>query len=324
MVGQAAEAGLSRYTANIAAYLDHCGSSDRVGRLAASIRFGMDLRRADGLVAVSHHNFPLNRLGDGSRLLYGGCVDFAEVRRILSREIERHGCALVVGRRPAESRRPGREAGFLLIDGLDADRWHVEDRFVEAGGEGTAAPFRDWIRESELAELMAVPHRGSEPNRIRTVMAFGYATPVPAGTRYLVVRRRSSAATVEPPDRWNDDSAAALDRLGDRISRDPDLLSDPCVLHGCWTAAQHHLFRCRFLGEQLRFGTTRVCQRRVLHAAARRWSRLPYVVRSAAISSREVSRVSAACDALHELAEAETEVDSSAAGALTVLRGTGD
>ncbi|RSN54426.1 hypothetical protein DMH01_36400 [Amycolatopsis sp. WAC 04182] len=323
--------GLSCYTANLAAYLEGGETVGSTDFLAASVRLAVDLDRPDGLIAMSHHDRPLNRLGDGSRLIYQGFDDIEAVRAAVRHELDRYGRALVVGysSQLPWSAAPGGTAAphFVLVDGHETGRWHVHDRFTGLMSSGTEQePFDGWIDDAGLGSLMRRDHDEPAKHRLRNTFAFGFAVPVPGDRRYLLLQRRLQR--IRPsvlPGRWITDSATALERLGERLSDGDALLGDPDVVDDCWAASRHHLFRYRRLTRHMGYRTTDARQRKALTAAADRWSKLPRTLRFAVASvHRGRARPSLVRGAFTELADLEHETSRTAAGALAVLDGPGD
>ncbi|SFW81420.1 hypothetical protein [Amycolatopsis australiensis] len=323
--------GLSCYTANLAAYLEHHGAPGSADLIAVSVRLAVDLRRPDGLVAVSHHDRPLDRMGDGTRLTYRGHDGFAGFRADLDRELLRHGCALVVGHStqlPWAAQREGTAAPhFLLVDGHDGDRWHVEDRFTGLMTSGRRQePFTGWIAEADLDRLAR--RTGPEPakHRLRNTLAFGFENPVPAGCPYLLLRRQSRPVHPNPlPAPWVTGTVEALDALGTHLAGSDALVRDPDVVDDCWAAAQHHLCSHRRLGRHLGFRTTSERRRAALAEAVRCWEKLPRTLRFAATSAwRGRPRPELVRAAFTELAAREHEAAEALTGAVLVTAGAGD
>ncbi|MEV7552171.1 hypothetical protein AB0N89_21380 [Amycolatopsis sp. NPDC089917] len=323
--------GLSCYTANLAAYLEGSETPSGADFLAASVRLAVDLDRPDGLIAMSHHDRPLNRLGDGSRLTYQGFDDFEAVRAAVRHEIGRYGRALVVGysSQLPWSAAPGGAAAphFVLVDGHRDGRWHVHDRFTGLMTSGAEqVPFDGWIDDTGLGTLMRRDHDEPAKHRLRNTFAFGFEVPVPGDSRYLLLQRRFPQLRPSLlPAGWIADSATALERLGERLSDGDALLDDPGIVDDCWAASRHHLFRYRRLTRHMHYRTTDARQRRTLTSAADGWSKLPRTLRFATASvHRGRARPSLVRGAFAELADLEHETGRSAAGALAVLDGTGD
>ncbi|WP_394361457.1 hypothetical protein [Amycolatopsis sp. SB7-3] len=322
--------GLSCYTANLAAYLEEGEAAGSADFLAASVRLAVDLDRPDGLIAMSHHDRPLNRLGDGSRLTYEGFDDFEAAREVARHEIGRFGRALVVGyssQLPWSAAPDGAAAPhFVLVDGHEGGRWHVHDRFTGLMTSGAEQePFDGWIDDAGLRSLMRRDHDEPAKHRLRNTFAFGFEVPVPRN-RYLLLRR--SLPRIRPsvlPGRWITDSATALERLGERLSDGDALLGDPGVVDDCWAASRHHLFRYRRLTRHMGYRTTGAASRKALDSAADGWSKLPRTLRFAVASAhRGRARPALVRGAFAELADLEHETGRRAAGALAVLDGPGD
>ncbi|MEV6445504.1 hypothetical protein [Amycolatopsis sp. NPDC051716] len=326
--------GLSCYTANLAAYLEHHGTPGAADAIAVSVRLAVDLRRPDGLVAVSHHDRPLDRMGDGTRLTYRGHQDFGGFRADLDRELRRYGCALVVGystQLPWAAQREGTAAPhFLLVDGFEdgseGARWHVEDRFTGLMTSGQhQEPFTGWIGEPELDRLTR--RDGPEPvkHHLRNTLAFGFENPAPAGCRHLLLRRQSRPVHPNPlPPHWVTGTVEALGALGTHLADSDALVRDPDVVDDCWAAAQHHLCSHRCLGRYLG-RTTSGRSHAALEEAVKCWEKLPRTLRFAATSARRGrSRPTLVRSAFAELAEREHEAAQALTGAVLVAAGASD
>lgn len=323
--------GLSRYTANLMAYLECQGIPGSADLLAASVRLAVDLHRSDGLVAVSHHDRPLDRMGDGARLTYRAHSGFEDFRAALARELRRHRCALVVGystQLPWSIQRDGPVVPhFLLVDGRAGKRWHVEDRFTGLMPSGREqAPFTGWVSEPDLAGLTRPRGPEQAKHRLRNSLAFGFETFAPAGQLYLMLHRQPRtlpSSALAPP--WVTGTAEALAALGEHLADGSVLVADPDVVDDCWAAAQHHLFRYRRLSRHLNRRTTSARRRTAVKEAARCWGSLPRTLRFATASARRGRpRAALVRTTFTELAEREHVAGPALTGAVLVATGAVD
>ncbi|CAM3727784.1 hypothetical protein KIPE111705_21940 [Kibdelosporangium persicum] len=279
--------GLSCYTANLHAYL--AGEWDADAMLGQSVRLAVRVDLPDGQLAFSHHDPPLDRLPDGTRLCYAGADAVQQALPGVIGELATYGRVLVVvdasrlpwsvirGRAPTPH--------WLLIDGRRSGRhggqWHVVDRFTALMPAGEQLPHEGWLSDWELRDAMSLPPRWEPEQEQRNALAFGAPVPVPA-TRTLWLRRRPDdlGRCASLAGRWlcGDDQVLPflMNYLLDHSSGITRHLDD------LWAAVGHRGFAYR---RRLAGGITGH-ERGALRAALTKWENLPRMLRIAAESAQ--------------------------------------
>lgn len=279
--------GLSCYTANLHAYLGI--EWDATALIAASVRLAV----RDGVdrLVFSHHAPPLDRLPDGSCLVYAGAEKPADARDALARELDVQSRVLVLvdhARLPWSVTRGGRPAPhWLLLDARCADMWHAVDMFrATLPGGADQREYRGPIDAEALTTAMTVTSQWTPAQRCRNSMAFGTTVAVPEAA-YLWLRRAPGGTPCPggPRDPGSDcaepwiTSDAALQVIADRLTTPDCCLDDH--LDDLWAAAGHHCFAYR--RRLARTGPGPVRDRLARSMAA--WARLPKLLRIAAEAS---------------------------------------
>lgn len=281
-------AGLSCYTANLAAYLDS-ELPDVETHLARSVRLAVRAEPAGGLV-FSHHLTPLDRMPDGTVLRYATLPPRAALVG-LADELSRRGRVLLVtdgSRLPwSPSRHHGSPAPhWLLVTGRRGDSWHVVDAFAGLLPGGEQRPYAGWLSTAGLTRAATLPERWTPEQHMRDTMAFGHpvAPPQPLGPLWL---RRSPDPGPDPgpaaaaADGWLTGDRLALPFLAERFAEAPE----PTARHldDLWTAAMHRRFRHQWLLDRADLPDS---DRRRLQAARAAWEQLPSALRFAVDSAR--------------------------------------
>lgn len=303
---------LSCYTANLAAYLSRHRGSGVDEHIAASVRLAVDMQRPDGIVAFSHHDRPLDDLGDGTRLGYWGSDDPEEARQAIAGQLDTHGSAVIVGYSnqlpwgPSTGTSDGGAPHLVLVEDHDGRRWRTVDHFsgVMVTGE-QQEPFGGWVSSAELDALMHRAQRMTTTHLLRTAFAFGPEVVVPQdnAAHLLLVRQPADTASRTLGEQWISDTAAALEGLSGWLTDGDGLLHDPGVVDDCWAAAQHHVFRYRYYETRL----TDPSLLGAVRTAADKWASVPRTLRFAADSARRGrSRASLICRLLSDVALADT------------------
>jgi amino acid adenylation domain-containing protein len=264
--------GLSCYTSNLAGYLDDefAGTAER---FAASMRVAVRTDLPGRQLAFSHHRDPLDRLPDGTRLVWATGPACA-VTAALQDELSRYGRVLVVADNAAlpwspAAGKPGHAPHWLLVDDRAGDDWHVVDGFHGVLPEGEQQPYAGWLAGAGLLAAMTPPPRWSSAQDRRNALVFGHWLVPPRDGRPCWLRR-TTAPAAEPilPGSWltGDD---ALVHLRDFVAEAGATADDH--LEDLWAVARHQMFRHRVSG--------------VTEAEAA-WADLPRAVRFAVDSAR--------------------------------------
>jgi len=271
-------AGLSCFTGCLAEYLAGTGV-DAAALLADSIRLAVRIDLPGDELAFSHHRFALNRLPDGTELRYAtGTI--AGATAAVSEELAAVGRVIVVVDNaklpwsPSYGCGPSAPHWLLIADHQDVG-WHVVDPFSGLLASGEQEPFTGWLPTPLLLDAMITPPTWTPEQRRRTELAFGFPVSVPTETGLSWLCRAAPSGDSELPGRWLLSYAETLpflaNYLSERLSRSV-LVSDDI-----WAAAQHHVFRHRWLASQ---GDS---ERQL--ALAEAWSTLPQALRFAVESA---------------------------------------
>ncbi|GAA0706697.1 hypothetical protein [Dactylosporangium roseum] len=277
-------AGLSCYTANLAAYLD-AEVPDVGAALARSVRLAVRAEPAGGL-AFSHHNTPLDRVGDGTVLRYATLPHRAALVG-LADELSRRGRVLLVtdgSRLPwSPSRHRGTAAPhWLLVTGRRGDAWHVLDAFAGLLPGGEQRPYTGWLSTAGLTRAAALPEAWTAEQHMRDAMAFGHPVVPPALLGPLWLRREAEPGPPAPlGGDWIAGDAEALPFLAERFVEAPERAARH--LDDVWTAAMHRMFRYRWLLTRPELPAARRDRLTAAHAA---WEQLPSALRFAVDSAR--------------------------------------
>ncbi|HET8643421.1 MAG TPA: hypothetical protein VFM37_15905 [Pseudonocardiaceae bacterium] len=286
--------GLSCYTANVAGYLRRL-SPDADRLVARSIRLAI-ADQDGGLLAFSHHAWPLNALPWGGALGYRAATGRDAALEGVAAELAATGAVLVVA---DGARLPWAPAGappaphFVLLDGRAAGCWHAVDEFSALGPGGLQhEPFTGWIPDSALLRMIEPGPPPRPEQRLRNRLAFGAPLPLPPDRTFQWLG--VGVQTARPlPAGWTVDPAAALDMLAQRLAA---AIGDDRLLDDVWAATQHHVHRYEVVEPQLGARAA---------AAADAWRALPRTLRFAAISARRgrprASLVEAALAGLREI-----------------------
>lgn len=269
-------AGLSCYTANLAAYLAH--EWDAGAMVTASVRLAVGTEGRESPLAFSHHDPPLDALPDGTHLRYA-MADPTTALAAITTELVRYGRALVVvdaSRLPWSPAHPRGPAAphWLLVDSRRPDRWHVVDEFTSLLPDGVQHPYRGWLTHRQLLAAMALPAWRPE-HRLRNRLAFGRPVPLPRHTagRVCWLRRANEPARPRPwSGRWWHGDAQVLPLLIERWSTAARQLPD------WWAAAGHRCFAYRW---RLAHDHLADAERHRLAHALELWQALPRVLRFA-------------------------------------------
>jgi hypothetical protein len=303
-------AGLSCYTANLAAYLD--GEMPDTGQwLAESVRLAVRTDLPDGELAFSHHAYPLDRLPDGTRLRYASAATAGQAETGLTIELERQGQVLVVvdnsrlpwspaagtgqaaphwllvtGRdSPAAGRPCGADSGVVVPPGQPSCQ--VRDAFSGLLPAGEQPPYAGPLPVEALLDAMRPPPRWSGAQQRRNTLAFGFPVPVPADGTWQWLRRSAAdgeQVPTRPPDlpgTWLTDDDDVLPFLGALVAGQGEHAAR--YLDDLWSAAGHRAFRYRWRAGRPGLAET---ERDRLAAAAAAWGRLPVALRFAVESAR--------------------------------------
>ncbi|KAA2255360.1 hypothetical protein F0L68_28555 [Solihabitans fulvus] len=277
--------GLSCYTANLVAYLaeDDPGAA---ARFADSVRLAVRVDLPDGALSFSHHDIPLDRLPDGTRLRYACAVDAMAARDEVEAELAAHGQVLVV---TDNARLPWSPSfgtistapHWLLVDGRDGDQWHVVDHFAGLLPTGEQSAHTGTLSTARLLDAMTLPRHWSAVQQRRSELAFGFPVGTPLSGPQWLRRDRDDGRADELPGRWLTTDAEALPFLADRFRADPIGMAP--YLDDLWTVAGHHTFRYRRLREDPACADD---ARAALDGALDAWRQLPSALRFAVDSAR--------------------------------------
>jgi len=275
---------LSCYTANLAAYLD-AELSNVDSWLARSVRLAVRTDLPAGLLAFSHHGYPLDAMPDGTRLRYATLPPRAALVS-LADELSRRGRVLVVTEGSRLPWSPARHHGgaaphWLLVTGRRADSWHVVDAFAGLLAGGEQRPYQGWLSTAQLTGAM-VPGRWSAAQHMRNSLAFGFAVPVPEPAGPVWLRRGPGGdRSAELPGTWLVGDEQVLPFLAAHFSASARHAARH--LEDLWTSAAHRVFRYRWLAG--RPDLPEPLRQRYL-AAGSAWTRLPGALRFAVDSAR--------------------------------------
>jgi hypothetical protein len=300
--------GLSCYTANLASYLA-AERTDPETYLAASVRLAVRTDLPGGLLAFSHHRYPLDRLPDGARLRPTVATRPADAVAGIADELDRHGRVLVRtdnGRLPwSPSYGSGNPAPhWLLVDGRGPDGWHVLDAFAGLLPAGEQRPYVGWLGTDRLVDAMTRPARRSPEQRQREALAFGFPTPAPGPGLCWLRRTADDHAAPRLTGNWLVDIADVLPFLAEYV--DAQGVRAARHLDDLWTAAGHHVFRYRWL---YRDADLSAAEQGGLAAARTAWAKLPAALRFAVDSAgRGRPRPALARRTLHDLTRLELEL----------------
>ena len=283
-------AGLSCYTANLAAYL--AGElPDARQWLAQSVRLAVRADLPDGELAFSHHAYPLDRLPDGSGLRYCGAATADEAEAGLAGELDRSGRVLVVVNNSRLPWSPAAGSGqaaphWLLVAGRDGQAGQVHDAFSGLLPAGEQQPYAGPLPVAALLEAMRPPPRWSGTQQRRNTLAFGFPVPVPADGTWQWLRRSSgdpapAAGPAGLPGTWLTDDDDVLPFLATVVASQGEHAAR--YLDDLWSAAGHRAFRYRWLAS--RPGLAQAERARLATAEAA-WDRLPVALRFAVESAR--------------------------------------
>lgn len=276
-------AGLSCYTGSLAVYL--AGEDvDAAEVLANSIRLAVRVDLPGGALAFSHHGSALNQLPGGCALRYATADPQQAVLRIAG-ELATHGRVIVVVDNAELPWSPSYGTGpnaphWLVVDGHEADRWHVLDPFCGLLPAGNQEPFSGWLPTESLVAASAVAQPWTPEQRRRNELAFGFPVPVPEsqGVTWLC-REKTPHAPAALPGEWLVGYAAVLPFLMEHLER--RLAAPALQLDDMWAVAQHHVFRHRWLA-----GQATTPDENTRHGdAARAWGALPQALRFAVESA---------------------------------------
>jgi hypothetical protein len=283
-------AGLSCYTANLAAYLD--GQMPDASRwLAESVRLAVRADLPDGELGFSHHAYPLDRLPDGTRLRYASAATAVLAETGLTNELERHGQVIVIVDNSRLPWSPAAGSGqaaphWLLVAGRDGQACRVRDAFSGLLPAGEQQPYSGPLPVAALLDAMRPPFRWSGAQQRRNALAFGFPVPVPADGTWQWLRRsarRGAQVPARPPElpgTWLTDGdvlpflATLVASQGEHAAR---------YLDDLWSAAGHRAFRYRWLASRPGLADA---ERDRLAAAEAAWGRLPVALRFAVESAR--------------------------------------
>lgn len=293
--------GLSCYTANLTGYLRRLSpDADRI--VARSIRLAV-AEEDGGLLAFSHHAWPLNALPCGGALDYRAAAGGDAAIEGIAAELAATGAVLVVA---DGARLPWAPAGappaphFVLLDGRAAGCWHTVDEFSAlAVGGRQHEPFTGWVPDAALLRMIDPGPPPRPEQRLRNRLAFGAPVPLPPDGMFQWLA--AGVQTAGPlPAGWVVDPAASIDVLTERLAASLGRTGDDRQLDDVWAAAQHHVHRYTFVEPEL--GPPAV-------AAADAWRALPRTLRFAADSARRGRpRASLVGAALAELRRIEADL----------------
>lgn len=285
-------AGLSCYTANLAAYF--AGEFGDAGRwLAESIRLAVRTDLPDGELAFSHHAYPLYQMPDGTRLRYAAAPDADRATAGLAAELDRRGRVLVVVDNSRLPWSPATGTGqaaphWLLVVGRDGQHWQVLDAFSGLLPPGEQRPYAGRLPADVLLGAMGPPPRWTRDQRRRNSLAFGLPVPVPRGATWQWLYRSpagsantGSANPGELPGTWLTSDHDVLPFLAGQVAEGAERGSR--YLDDLWSAAGHRVFKYRWLAVQP--GLTEP-ERERFAAAEAAWDRLPVALRFAVESAR--------------------------------------
>src|SRR6185437_8680099 len=172
-------------------------------------------------------------------------------RQALHAELARHGCVLALTH---SAQMPwsladdqGNPPHLLLVDAVDADRWHVVDHFAGLLPTGDEQqPYAGWIEEDTLLRLMRGRRPFSEEQERRNRLVFGFPVPLPdARCRWLERVPNTDDSLVSPlPGRWLHEPDAVWKFLDEWWREEMTGKSEPRFLDDLWAASQHHRHRC--------------------------------------------------------------------------------
>ncbi|AHH99581.1 AMP-binding protein [Kutzneria albida] len=301
-------AGLSCYTGSLAGYLDG-EPVDAAELLANSIRLAVRIDLPEGALAFSHHRFPLNRLPNGDQLHYAAEADPQRALAAITAELSRHGRVIVVVDNAELPWSPSYGVGpsaphWLLLSTREEDKWHVVDPFSGLLPAGEQHPFTGWLSTESL--LAALAPRDWAPEQLRrNELAFGLPVPVAGSGLTWLGRVQATRQAEDPlPGNWLTGCDQVLPFLIGHLER--RLAESGPLLDDLWAAAQHHVFRHRWLGE--RAGVLGDLAGAARHeSAAQAWASLPKALRFAVESaSRGRPRATLVRTTLNHLLALET------------------
>lgn len=276
--------GLSCYTANLAAYLEH--EFDGRGLLARSVHAAVRVDLPEPHLAFSHHRVPLDRLPDGSRLRYRLAGDTRTALAAVEAQLRRDGRVLVLVDNSRLPWSPVSGSGhaaphWLLVDGLGARGWHVRDEFAGLLVEGEQRPTAGWLTTDELGHAMDAPE-WTPAQRVRNGLACGLPMAGADAPGWWWLERTWQSAGSPPalPGRWAVGDREALPLLAGRLTRSPEAVA--LHLDDCWALAGHHGFALR---HRLAALDPLDPAGAGLEHAAQRWAALPKALRFAAESA---------------------------------------
>ncbi|MFI5844829.1 hypothetical protein ACIA8K_34530 [Catenuloplanes sp. NPDC051500] len=265
-------AGLSCYTSGLAGYhaAEFAGTADR---FAGSVRVAVRTDLPGEQLAFSHHRTPLDRLPDGSRLVWATAPPGGVVEAV-GAELQRHGRVLVVTDNAALPWSPAPGGGahaphWLLVDGRRGDDWHVVDGFSGLLPAGEQHPYAGWLGTAGLLAAMTPPPSWRAEQQRRNALAFGFWMPTPDGGPQWLVRTDRAAVAPGLPGEWLLDEDTVLAFLCDHVVARPDAAGT--YLEDLWAVSQHRTFRYRHLGDG---------------EAVRAWADLPRALRFAVESAQ--------------------------------------
>jgi hypothetical protein len=282
---------LSCYIANLAEYLAK-EMPDYQTHIAKSVRLAVRTDLPDGQLAFSHHNFPLDRLPDGTRLRYA-TGDPGE-------ELARHGRVLVMTDNAKLPWSPSTTPAphWLLVEARNEGGWFVSDKFAGLLPTGEQHPYEGWMSASALTDAMT-PAEWTPGQSRRSELAFGFPVSLPDGPLWLQ-RGPDDGHPAELPGQWLFGDDEVLPFLAEHVATQ-GAGAQP-YLDDLWTAAQHRAYAYRWFAESA------TAPDRLIEMAVA-WEQLPSALRFAVDSARRgrprVSLVRTTFDHLLELSRKE-------------------
>lgn len=275
--------GLSCFTANLHGYLAREWDADAL--IAASVRLAVRAGAPGAALAFSHHAPSLERLPDGSRLIYVGAGRAEDLLPAVEAELEAYHRVLVVvdsANLPWSIARGGQPAPhWLLVDDRGGAGWHVVDEFTALLPSGEQPAHTGWLSPAELRAALALPESWAPEQADRLRLAFGTAVAVPPG-RALFLRRDDTPAP-EPGQAegcWLVGYAETLPYLSEYLAAHP--VAAARYVDDLWAAAGHRAFAHRW---RLATPAGQATPAAVSEALAR-WESLPRLVRLAVESAQ--------------------------------------